>query len=243
MGIRLGPEKRYLLEARLKRLLQREKIPSIKEVFQQIIEGNRHMFDILAGYVTTNHSFFFREAHHLEFLVENAHARGPEHQINIWCSACSSGEEPYSIAISLLEKNIDNFCIVASDISKKVLFQASRGVYTRERLSNLSPSILKRYFIPVGEGCQRIDERLRSRVRIKQLNLIEPLSFSQPFDYIFCRNVLMYFNRDGLRAATDNLIQNLKPNGYLFLGGTDIIGAETKHLKPIKTSVYQRIKD
>lgn len=181
---------------------------------------------------TVNETYFYREDHQLQCLTTNLLAerlRGkPAGQaVRIWSMPCSTGEEPYSIAIWLLENwpQVDshNVEIVGSDIDTAVLAAAREGVFGKRALMRLTPSLIDKYFVPAGTDQWRILDELRQSVRFTAANIVERAETLPHglFDVIFCRNVLIYFDDTSRRIAAENLYENLVPGGYICLGHTE----------------------
>jgi chemotaxis protein methyltransferase CheR len=181
---------------------------------------------------TVNETYFYREDHQLrclsrDILPERSRTKQPGEALRIWSVPCATGEEPYSIAIWLLENwpEVDTYDveIVGSDIDTRVLEAAQAGVFGRRALMRLSPDLVERYFSSIGPERWRILEDLRDSVRFTTVNLIEPASTGAHgrFDVIFCRNVLIYFDNASRRLAAENLYEALVPGGYICLGHTE----------------------
>jgi chemotaxis protein methyltransferase CheR len=242
VGIHFSEEKNYLFESKIERLIQKEKFKSVDELYDLIKNGDRKTIETLIKYITTNHTFFFREEGHLDILVELIKKRNNK-KSTIWCAASSTGEEVYSMIIKLLENNITNFLILASDINKKVLHHMHEGIYNSERFQNTPKYIKQKYFTKSGSDQFKISENLRNYFRIKQLNLIEYLEFEEDFDFIFCRNVLIYFDNDTKDKVIHNLLHNLKKFGYLFIGHTETLLNSPEKINRVSNSVYQKMGD
>jgi len=189
--------------------------------------------------VTTGHTFFFREPEHFSLLAEDIRAQGLTSPV-IWCAACSTGEEPYSVVMTLLDAGITGFRVVATDVNRSVLSVFNRGVYHENRFLRTDPAVKKRYFTDAGDGYWEIDKRLRSYVAIKNYNLMERVQFPRRFDYIFCRNVCMYFDGKSRQTALDNVTANLRKGGLLFIGQSEVLAADPQHLRKTGCSVYRR---
>jgi chemotaxis protein methyltransferase CheR len=182
--------------------------------------------------LTVNETYFYREEHQLQCLTndllrETLAVRRQAGPIRIWSQPCSTGEEPYSIAIWLLENwpQVDSheIEIIGSDIDTRVLEEAQEGRYGRRALMRLNPDLIAKYFVQEDEEHWRILEDLRSSVRFTRANLVDPTGTRQHgrFDVIFCRNVLIYFDDAARRTAAENLFDNLVPGGFLCLGHTE----------------------
>ena len=181
---------------------------------------------------TVNETYFYREDHQLscltnDILAERIRARQRSDTLRIWSAPCSTGEEPYSLAMWLLERwpQVDAYDveIVGSDIDTRALDAAAAGIYGKRALMRLSPDLVARYFVQLDEDRWQIIQDLRNSVRFAPVNLVDPKEtcrFGQ-FDVIFCRNVLIYFDDASRRIAADNLYENLAPGGFICLGHTE----------------------
>jgi len=232
-GINLHAGKKQLLQTRLSKCLRRTGISSIGEYLRMIETDDRERLNFLDA-ISTNHTYFFRESHHLEQLQ-----RG--HNL-IWCAASSSGEEPYSVAIACLEKG---FCprILATDISTHVLALGQVGIYPLERAKHVPPHILKKYF-QKGQGAYRNHIRVKNHVRqmvtFKRFNLLTDSPPQQEFDAIFCRNVLIYFDKSIKETVIYNLYSVLKAGGLFIIGGAESLNSIPHQLKYIRPSIYRK---
>jgi len=244
-GIRLGPEKRHLIELRLGKILRNEKIPSYEEYYRRVISDKsgqelRRLLDAL----TTNFSLFFREKQHFEFLKELLQKEFLRKKaFSIWSSACATGEEPYSIVITVLETlnpSLYKVELIASDISTHALKLAQEGLYPPESLKGISPLLVKKYFVKEERGF-RVKNEVKSLVKFMQINLLSPPPWREYFDVIFCRNVMIYFDENSRMKALENLLQALKPGGYLILGHVEaFLGRIIKGLELVKNSIYRK---
>ena len=202
--------------------------------------------------ISTNHTHFFREIKHFEFLGETLlpawKKANPNGTFRIWSAASSSGEEPYSLAIYLAEKlapaAAGEWIVEATDISTRVLEMARRGVYETERIGNISPEWLRRYFqkgVGDWEGHFRIKDELRQRVNFHHLNLLQgQYPFNKPFDVIFCRNVMIYFDRATQTDLIGQLSERLVPGGYLMVGHSESLSGIKHSLKLVQPAVYMK---
>lgn len=239
-GIHIPQEKSDSLCLKIEKMIAREKYAGIDDIYMHLMSGDTECLEILIRYITTNHTFFFREPAHFKKMI-NCIKSQPQQQIMIWCAACSSGEEPYSIAISLLEEGFSNFKIIASDIDNDVLKIFHKGVFTEGRFIKTPDCIREKYFTPVGKMQYAIKKNLRKHIIIKKLNLMDDLLFEQQFDYIFCRNVFIYFNDASRRKTIDMIIKNLRTGGRFFIGHTETLFYDPPHLKKDGHSVYVKV--
>ena len=241
LGIYISYDKNYLLENKLGRLLARGGYGSVAELYKMLKENRAGSMEDLVRYITTTHTYFFRENNHLTVLRNDILIRKIAHPL-IWVAASATGEEVYSIIIELLEHGITDFFIVATDINKEVLLQCKRGVYSRDRMKEMGEAIINKYFTKVGgtQELYRVKPFLKEHFILKKLNLIEDLRFEKQFDYIFCRNVLIYFDLETQRRVLDNLLANLKDLGYLFVGHSESLLHVTGKIEAVFSSVYNK---
>ena len=241
-GISITKSKDYLLVNKLNRLLRTSPHETLEDLHQAIRNGDTAEWENLIVTITTNHTFFFREKSHLKILRNDILVRKIASP-TIWVAASSTGEEVYSIIIELLEAGLTTFKIVASDINKDVLLKMKKGVYPVQRFHDVPPDLVAKYFKPVpgsNGGLYQVKEILKSFFVAKQLNLIEPLRFEAQFDYIFCRNVLIYFNLATQKQVVSHLLANLKDFGYLFVGHSESLMNISDEVESVFTSVYNK---
>jgi chemotaxis protein methyltransferase CheR len=231
-GMVFTEAKRYYVERRISDRILATSSQSFSSYFAYLRSEARDEVEHLINAFTVNETYFYREDHQLaclsmDLLKERAAMKRPGDTIRIWSVPCSTGEEPYSIAIWLLEnwKDVDAYDIeiVGSDIDTRVLEAAAEGVFGKRALMKLSSEIIGRYFHSLGEDRWQILDDLRQSVRFSRVNLIETKE-TRPqgrFDVIFCRNVLIYFDDESRRVAAENLYDNLFPGGFICLGHTE----------------------
>ncbi len=208
----------------------------------------------LINAVTTNLTAFFRENHHFEFLSKTVLPKllkenRNERKIRIWSAGCSTGEEPYSLAITLKESLPANLHwdteILATDIDSNVLAKASKGVYTEDRVKELPKKILHKWFLK-GQGSNagsvRVKPEARSLINFGQLNLMENWNAGDIKDVIFCRNVVIYFDRESKTKLVNRYADNLKDGGYLFIGHSESLYKITDRFELIGNTIYQKVK-
>jgi chemotaxis protein methyltransferase CheR len=251
--INLTQDKRQLVSARLGKRLRATKVPSVKEYCRLLKEpGAEQEMSHLIDAISTNHTFFFRESAHFDFLrnqaVPEMYARSRSERwsrLRVWSAACSSGEEPYSIAITLAGCAQQwPWQIEATDISHRVLAKAAAGIYADETVQRLPKEIIRTHFqrgIGPQEGNHRVKAALRERVTFRQLNLLEgEPPFHEPFHVIFCRNVMIYFDRQTQDELVERLARRLVPGGYLFVGHSESLTHMRHSLRVIRPAVYQK---
>lgn len=255
-GIKLPPEKKIMLQSRLQKRLKVLGISSYKEYIKFVFsdEGKKqeliHMIDV----VTTNKTDFFRENRHFEVLLDRLlpamHAEKTHNfTLKAWSAGCSSGEEPYTMAMVFNEYAINHggfdFSILATDISTHVLKKAADAIYAEEKVTIIPMSLKKRYLLRSKsreKKTVRIAPALRKKVKFQRHNLMDPqYNISETFDIIFCRNVLIYFYRENQEKIINRLCSKLRPGGYFFLGHSESILNLDVPLRQIESTIYQRI--
>lgn len=230
-GISLADSKQEMVYSRLARRLRATGIQSFAKYLDDLEAGRMSdEWESFTNALTTNLTSFFREAHHFPLLAEHAaRLRGrPGDPLTIWCSASSTGEEPYSIAMTLCEAFntlTPPVQIIATDIDTNVLATASEGVYGDDRVEKMSPERLKRFFLRGKgrhEGMVRVRPELRQLVTFRQLNLLaDSWPVSGQFDAIFCRNVMIYFDKETQRKILSRFVPLMKPHALLFAGHSE----------------------
>ncbi len=227
-GISLSSAKQDLVYSRLVRRLRECRLGSFSEYLDLVESGDAAELQAFTNALTTNLTAFFREEHHFEILVKHLQSLARDVPISIWCAASSTGEEAYSIAMAAVEC-FGGFKvplrIVASDIDTQVLERAQAGVYTADRIERLSTERVRRFFLR-GTGSQqgmvRVRDELRALVRFEQLNLLSPdWAVKGPFDAIFCRNVLIYFDKATQATVLRRMAPLMHPHGLLFIGHSE----------------------
>lgn len=243
-GIALNDAKEDMVYSRLARRLRATGKRSFQEYLALIRSGDKAEWEAFVNSLTTNLTDFFREAHHFVILKEFLKTR-KDRPITIWSSASSTGEEPYSIAITALEALGQNapVQVLASDLDTNVLKKAAEGVYPIERLNKLSPERQKQFFLKGSgdnAGMARAKPELRAMLKCFPLNLLDPVwSIRQPLDAIFCRNVMIYFDKPTQYAILKKMKPLLKPDGLLFVGHSEALYHATDLFKLRGQTVYQ----
>ncbi len=249
-GVHLADSKQAMVAGRLMRRLKTLGLRSYHEYYRRATSGDQRELCHLLDALTTHETRFFREPAHFEFLTQ----RGlPEllgrrrSRLRAWSAACSTGEEPYTLAMVLAsevprESGVD-LELLASDISNRVLEHARRGVYPIERAVDIPPALLKRFMLRgVGGqiGKMRVTPELRTLVRFEPFNLNTPdWPPSPPFDLIFCRNVLIYFDGPTRARVVERLLDRLAPDGYLFLGHAESLAGVERQVRCVQPTIYQ----
>ena len=230
-GISLNPNKQTMVYSRLSRRLRAVGMNSFKVYLDALEAGaaDSAEWQEFVNALTTNLTSFYRESHHFPILAELVQrAAAQSSSINVWCCAASTGEEPYTLAITLAEalkgRNV-SASILATDIDTNVLKRGELGVYPAESVSKIDPAVVKRYFMRgtgSNDGQVRVKPELRQMIQFKQLNLLDrKWPMTTPFDAIFCRNVMIYFDKDTQYRVLQGLSRHLTPNGRLFAGHSE----------------------
>ncbi len=244
-GIRMADHKRSLVAGRLMKRLRHFSLSSYGDYLDLLASDaykseRRLVIDLL----TTNETYFFREPKHFQFLGPwLASRRGP---LRLWSAACSSGEEPYTLAMVAAENVAGNdWSILASDLSQRMLEKAAAGIYDLSQAQHFPPGWLHRHCLKgIGEqeGSFRVAAKLRERVTFRELNLTHPLPEQLgPFDAIFLRNVLIYFEAKEKCAIVGRLIQRLRDDGLLFIGHAESLHGLDLPVRSVQPSVYRRV--
>ncbi|MFZ0930208.1 MAG: protein-glutamate O-methyltransferase [Syntrophobacteraceae bacterium] len=249
-GIKMPPVKKQMLEGRLRKRLRALNVSSFESYCDYVFKTGAeteliHMIDA----VTTNKTDFFREPAHFDYLLENILpelSRSME-KISIWSAGCSSGEEPYTIAMILSEfaqGNKINFSILATDISARVLEQARRAIYDHERIEPVPIPFREKYLLrgKDDKGLVRIKPELRSQVHFRRLNLMDAgFGMLGKMCLIFCRNVMIYFDRNTQEELLGKFCRQLVPGGYLFTGHSETIQGMDLPLVPFAPTIHKRV--
>lgn len=250
-GINLHEGKKELVKARLGKRLREGNFKSFSQYYNYVTtpQGSDELI-VMIDSLSTNLTYFFREMEHFNKMREilpgmtSNKIRIPK--LRIWSAGCSTGEEPYSIAMTLKEAFNSNQLdakIIASDISTRVLNTAARGVYPNEKVKNVSSPLLKRYF-QVGQGnwqgYYRVKKELQEMIDFIRFNLMEELQYSDPFDIIFCRNVMIYFDKTTQGNMVNKFYGYLKNGGYLFIGRSESLTGLNHQFAYIEPSVYRK---
>ncbi|NRA54914.1 MAG: protein-glutamate O-methyltransferase CheR [Gammaproteobacteria bacterium] len=250
-GISLADHKVDLVYNRLVRRIRSLGINSFTQYFE-ILDTQKQEFNNFVNAMTTNLTSFYREAHHFEYISETylpALAKEGQDKLRIWSSACSVGEEPYSIGISLLESglNLSNWDveILATDIDTEVLATAKAAIYALDRIEGLSTARKKLGFLR-GTGDNRdqalIKPQIRKWMRFSYCNLMEDWPIDAQLDIIFCRNVMIYFDKKTQNILFDRMEKQLKPGGLLCIGHSESPARDMKNFKLLGRTMYQKIK-
>lgn len=249
-GISLSDHKKNMVYGRLSRRLRKLNIATFSDYCDRVEfdQGNESLEFVNS--ITTNLTSFFRENHHFEFLksfvlADLQRCNAVSKKIRIWSAGCSTGEEPYSLAMVLKSTlNLRDWQakILATDLDSHVLEKATAGVYAVERTENI-PEVYRRYLsLDTSDQFVRVKDSIRALITFKQLNLLHGWPMKGPFDVIFCRNVVIYFDVETQRRLFDRYAELLKVGGYLFIGHSENLHNISTRFKSLGRTVYQRVE-
>ena len=251
-GIVVADTKRDMIYSRLARRLRMLGHKRFSEYCAYLRTHEREELTNLINAVTTNLTSFFREPHHFEHLGRTVvpyllSQHDDTRRIRIWSAGCSTGEEPYSIAMTL-EENIPPWMdwdvkVLATDLDTNVVETARQGVYERDRIRGVGEGRMKRFFLK-GRGAQdglvRAEEELRAMIGFKPLNLLKDWPMKGPFDVIFCRNVMIYFDKPTQKRLVERFAQMLAPRGYLYIGHSETLNGISDRFDTVGNTIYRR---
>ncbi len=254
LGIKITTAKKTMLQARLQRRLRMLNLRSYGEYldYLQTLKGLEVELPQMVDAVTTNTTSFFREPRHFEFLTRNIlpnwQKEHPRSTFTVWNAGCSSGEEPYTTAMVLMDyhERISplKFSIVATDISTDILQKAARAVYEEEKTATIPPDFRRKFLLRsknTHKRLVRIVPELRTLVSFRRLNFMDDFQFREKMDLIFCRNVMIYFDRKTQAELVEKFCNHLVPGGYFFCGHSESLAGINLPLKQLAPATYQRI--
>lgn len=256
-GIKMPPSKKTMLEARLQKRLRCLGLRCFGSYCDYLFsaEGVEHEMVHMIDLVTTNKTDFFREPAHFDYLTRVAlphlmrtEGAGMSRRLMVWSAGCSTGEEPYTLAVVLSEFAEQHqgfgFSILATDISTRVLEKAKLGIYEAERVEPVPPALLHKYFLRSKDrsrGLVRVAPALREAVRFRRLNFMdEDFGFRERLDIIFCRNVIIYFDRPTQERLLNKFCRHLTPAGYILMGHSETLNGLNVPLVSVAPTVYRR---
>jgi chemotaxis protein methyltransferase CheR len=258
-GIKMPASKKTMLQARLQKRLRALRMPSMSEYCNYLFSpaGIENELINMIDVVTTNKTDFFREPKHFDYMVQKALPElmagkgvGIRHKLMVWSAGCSTGEEPYTISM-ILSDFVDkypvfkfDFLILATDISTRVLDVAKRAIYDNEKVAPVPPEMKKNYLLRGKndkKGQVRIVPELRNVVKFRRLNFLEGnFGMREPMDIIFCRNVIIYFDRATQEKLMNRFCQQLSPGGYIFIGHSETLHGLDVPLAQVAPTVYRK---
>ncbi|WP_051135302.1 CheR family methyltransferase [Limisalsivibrio acetivorans] len=249
VGIRLGEQKGQLVKSRLSKRLRELNLRTFSEYYDYVVEDDTGSEILtLTSAITTNVTSFFREGSQWEFLkatLPRIIGTKTNRRFRVWSAGCSSGEEPYSVVIFLMQNlpnpSAWNIRVLATDISEKILKSAMKGEYTGEKLKNVSEMGAKRFFNKRrGEDIYRVADEVKDKVLFRSFNLVhgDYGIVNKTFDLIFCRNVMIYFDEETRRYVVQSLASKLVSGGFFFLGHSESLHKMNCGLSPAASSIY-----
>ena len=254
LGLSIAPSKLGMLQARLQKRLRALEMQSFKEYARHLFSesGKASEFPHLADVVTTNTTEFFREAKHFDYLITRLLpqwvADNSGKVFSVWSAGCSSGEEPYTLAMLLSQYSDQcrgfNFTVLATDISCAMLEKAIRAVYPDDRIAKIPPEMRKKYLLRSKDPRKelvRIAPEVRSMVRFRRLNFMETFDLGERLEVIFCRNVLIYFDRPTQEKLIRKFCTHLGKGGHLFIGHSESLAGMSLPLKQMAPAIYRKV--
>jgi len=244
-GLDLKPGKEELVTARLQRLVRHGGFHSYQEYCRHVRnDSTGESLLALIDALTTNHTSFLREPEHFEFLRSNLLPRLRRREtVAVWSAACSTGEELWTLAFLLHEVlAAAHIQLIGSDISRKALARSQAATYSAERVSVLPATWVQAYLTAEGHppAYYRVKPAIRAEASFRRLNLVKPFSWPIPFPIVFCRNVMIYFDRPMQQRVVTGLEASLEPGGYLFIGHAESLTGIDHHLEYVRPAVYRK---
>jgi len=253
-GIKMPPTKKILLQSRFQKRLRALGMRSYKEYCDYVFskDGREKERSHLIDVVTTNTTHFFREPKHWDIMdrivMPDIFRRGigRSKPLKMWSAGCSSGEEPYTLAMLLAEYQAKqqgfDFTILATDISSEILAKAKRAVYTMDKVDDIPMEMRKKYLLKSKKNpLFKIDAPLRNKIQFQRLNFMDSFQLPEEQDIIFCRNVVIYFDRQTQVVLFNKFCNNLKQGGYLFIGHSESLSGMTLPLRQVAPTVFQKV--
>jgi len=250
-GIVLASHKRDMVYGRLARRLRELKLTVFSDYCRLIEKDDHQEVSQFINAITTNLTSFFREQHHFDYIREHIcpelkSTHADDRKIRVWSAGCSTGEESYSIAITLSENlDMENWdCkLLATDLDSNVLEKGQQGIYDLGRIESLSEAKKKKWFLHDRNhpDIVKVKPELQQLIRFKRLNLLEKWPMKGPFDIIFCRNVVIYFDQETQRYLFNKYADMLREGGYLFIGHSESLHRLSDRFKSIGKTIYQKI--
>jgi chemotaxis protein methyltransferase CheR len=253
-GIKLTDQKKTLVVGRLQKVLRQRSFENFQDYYQWLTSDTSGVaLDELANRISTNHTFFYREKAHFEFFSEKAIPEAVERnlaagnkELRIWCAGCSSGEEPYTLMMLLMEHLGTSFnqwktTLLATDISATALKTAMTGAYAADRVAQLPPILRNKYFDKTQEGNYLVTGAVRKQIYFRRHNLMDQtFPFKKKFDAIFCRNVMIYFDRETRNTLVAKYHHHMVDGGYLFIGHSETLGRGDTKYSYVMPAVYRK---
>ncbi len=251
-GINLE-KKRILIEGRLSNMVTQRGFKSFKEFIDFAFADRTGKETMqLVNKLTTNHTFFMREPEHFEYLktvllpyFEKQNAR--ERSVRVWCAASSTGQEPYTLAMTMDEyfgakASMWDLKLLATDLDTEVLKTAEQGIYSLDMLKDVPKTWMTKYFTKLPDGRYQVVDNIRKRIIYKQFNLMDKIAAQRPYDLISCRNVMIYFEQETKNALIERFYDVTKEGGYLYIGHAESVGKNTRYTY-VKPAIYKKCSD
>lgn len=253
-GINLTDQKRSLLVGRLQKLMRNLDLSTFSAYFEYLSNDKTEAsLGELIDLISTNHTYFNREKDHFDYFSQTALPaviaklkQERRKDLRIWCAGCSSGEEPYTLLMLMMEylgKDYDTWDagILATDISDRALSIAKRGTYPTDRVLQLPEHLRKKYFTLAGSDGMAVLDKVKRETTFRRFNLMNTtFPFKKPFQMIFCRNVMIYFDQPTRDALVQRFHQTTEPGGYLFIGHSETLGRAQTLYRYLKPALYQK---
>ncbi len=247
-AIELSDGKRALVFSRFSRRLRALGLSTFGQYCDLVETGDATEIGILATTITTNFTRFFRENHHFEFLQQSLDRYSESRRLRIWSAGCATGEEPYSIAMTLLDAIPDiaswDIRILATDIDANALQLADAGIYPHDRVADLDEALCRRWFQRGRgdfSGRIRVKPEIRKHISFRELNLIDAWPMREHYDIIFCRNVMIYFGWDFKETLVERFAAMQEPGDLLFVGHSENLTSISGAYRPVERTVYERV--
>ena len=253
-GINLTEQKRSLLVGRLQKLMRSLNLPTFSAYYDYLVEDKTEKsLGELVDLISTNHTYFNREKDHFDYFSQTALPaiiaslrQQNRKDLRIWCAGCSTGEEPYTLLMLMMEYLGTDYHkwdagILATDISDRALGIARQGVYATERVIQLPEALRRKYFSAVGADKMAVVDKVKKEVTFRRFNLMNNrFPFKKPFQIIFCRNVMIYFDQPTREALVKRFHQFTEPGGYFFIGHSETLGRTQSLYNYLKPALYQK---
>jgi chemotaxis protein methyltransferase CheR len=249
-GIKLPEQKRQMIYSRIARRIRALNLQNFDQ-YCELIGDDKHVeFNEFINSITTNLTSFFRENHHFEYLESTilphlTKVHGTDRRIRVWSAGCSTGEEPYSIALTLLKafgaSSGWDLKILATDLDSNVVTTGRNGVYAADRLSGLNPALVKKWFSRTADSSRYVvADEVKKLIQFNRLNLLDNWPMRNKFDIIFCRNVVIYFDKPTQQKLFDRYAEQLNDGGYLIIGHSESLHNLTDRFESIGKTIYRK---
>lgn len=253
-GIHLTDQKKSLMVGRLQKLLRKKNFHNFEEYYNYLIgAGGQGALSELINLISTNYTYFNREKDHFDFFqktalptVSTSLKEQKRRDLRVWCAGCSTGEESYTLLMLMMEYFGHDYAnwdagILATDISERVLSIAKSGKYSSEKVGMLPGGLSDKYFVRCPDGEFQANEKLRRETTFRRFNLMNDFPFKKPFQIIFCRNVMIYFDQPTREKLVRRFHQATEKGGFLFIGHSETLGRDHSLYRYVMPAVYQKV--